>query len=94
MLEIIRDNSGNILCACEYRLLNQQGQYDKNGKYIWIHELEISKPYRNNGILKKLIKNISNKIPDFEYCYFVRYRRNDKIRYYPKKIWLNRIKGE
>jgi hypothetical protein len=92
MLEIIRDDFGNIICACEYRLLNQQGRYDKNGKYIWIHEVEISKSYRNNGIIKKLIKNISDKVPDFEYCYFARYKRNKKVRCYSRKNWLNRIK--
>ena len=94
MLEIIRDNEGNILVACEYRLLNPQGRYDKNGKYIWIHEVEISKSYRNNGLIKKLIKNISDKVPDFEYCYFARYKRNNKIRCYSRNSWLGRIKGE
>ena len=44
MLEIIRNDLGNILACCEWRRVNAQGKNDKNGKYIWIHELEISKP--------------------------------------------------
>jgi hypothetical protein len=93
MLEIIKDKLGNIKAACEWRKVNNQGQNDVNGKNIWIHEIEISKPYRNNGIIKELIKRISDEMPNFEYCYFSRYRRNAKIRCYSKKTWLNRIRS-
>ena len=93
MLEIIRDNNGIIKAACEWRKVNDLGQNDNNGKNIWIHELEISKPYRGNGLIKELIKNISSKFPKFEYCYFARYKRNNKIRCYSKRVWFNRVKG-
>lgn len=92
MLEIIRDDYGNILAAAEWRKVNEHGQNDKNGKYIWIHEVEISKPYRDRGMLKELIRSISNKFPEFEAAYFRRDKYNGRVRIYPKRLWLSLIK--
>ena len=93
MLTCIKDDLGNILAACEWRKVNEQGQNDNDGKCIWIHTVEVSRRYQNNGILYKLIRKITGEMPDFEYAYFRREKYNGRIRGYTRNQWLHLIKG-
>ena len=92
MLTVIRNDNGEIIVACEWRKVNPQGQYDKDGKLIWINNVEVSKQYQNNGILYKLIKKITDEMPEIEYAYFKRRKYNNRIRGYTRNQWLRLIK--
>lgn len=94
MLEIIKDEKENILAACEWRQVNEEGEFDTNGKYIYVANLEIGKSYRNNSLIKKLIKAISDKVPNFEQGYFCRTKYNDKQKQYPRHMWLRLLKED
>lgn len=91
MLEIIRDDDGNIKSVCEWSLVNEKGQIDDNGEYVWIHEAEISVNHRNNGSLAKFIKIITDRVPWAKYGYFSRRKYNDRKKLYTKEQWLRRI---
>ena len=92
MLEILRDDLGNIICACEWRRVLSSGEYNKDGKYIYIANVEVSKQYEHTGLLRKLTQAVIDKFPDFEYAYFKRSKYNKRIRGYTRKQWLNLIK--
>ena len=92
MLTCLYDNSGNIIVACEWRKVNEHCQFDANGKYIWVHTVEISKQYQNNGILYKLIKQILNEMPEAKYCWFRREKYQGRMRGYPRKLWERLVK--
>lgn len=93
MLFTTKDNLGNIQAVCEYNKVNQQGKLDKQGKYVYIANVDINPSARNNGILKKFIKMITDKFPDIEYGYFKRdIKYSGRRRMYTRQQWLNRIK--
>ena len=96
MLEIIRNEQGDIIGVCEWWIVNEKGKMDDHGIYIWIAEIEISPTYRNNGVIKKFIKEITLKVPQAKYGYFWRQRKypNRKQKTYRRETWLRRTKGE
>lgn len=93
MLEIIRDEKGNIQAVLEWNLLNKQGQMDKEGKYIWINKCEVNPDARSNGIIKKFIRIVTDKVPWFEMGYYKRGKRNSKIRMFSRERWLKQLGG-
>ena len=96
MLEIIKDEQGNIKACLEWYLVNSLGQYDKNGDMVWVNECEISPQYRNNGIIKSFAKIIMEKCPQVKFGYFHRLRKYPErgIRIYHKARWLKLLKGK
>lgn len=94
MLTCIKDFQGNILCCCEWRRVNEKCQFDTNGKYIWVHTIEVSKPYENSGMIYKIIKQILDEMPEAVYCWFRREKYNHRVRGYPRKFWERLVKKE
>ena len=72
MIEIIRYSDGKIMAVCEWWLLNDSGQMDPSGKLLWVNELEIVSEARGNGVLRKIILLIHDKVPDDIKVAFVR----------------------
>lgn len=93
MIEILRTDIGEIKAVCEYYIVDQEGNFDRNGEFIWANECEISPKFRGNGILKTFAKNIMLKVPQAKFCYFHRRRKypNKGIRIYHKYRWLKLI---
>ena len=95
MLEILKtEDNQTIKAICEYYIVDENGNFDRNGKFVWINEVEVAPQFRNNGCLKSLVRNIMNKISkECEFGYFGRYRKypNRKFRIYHKSRWLKLI---
>ncbi|HDN59680.1 MAG TPA: hypothetical protein ENF20_06960 [Candidatus Marinimicrobia bacterium] len=94
MLETVKDEKGNILAACEFRRVDITGQPNKFGQYVYISNIEISEPFRNNGILNKMIEKISHRVPFIQWVYFKRKKYNNRTRIYPAIKFLRRIKED
>ena len=93
MLEIIKDNLGNIKAVCEFYSVNEKGEWDKSGIYCWINEVFVSKSYQNNGCLRKFVEMITSKYPQFQFGYFWRRKKyGNRIRIYHKFRWLKLIR--
>lgn len=93
MLEIIRDEQGNMQAVCEFNRVDKDGKLDKQGRYIYIANMEINPSARGNGMLKKFIKLVSDRIKDFDACYFKREKKyNGRLRMYTRQQWLNQLK--
>lgn len=95
MLEIIKDTQGNIQAVCEWYLVDENGNFDQKGEFVWINEVEISPQYRNNGILKYFTKTIIEKASTAKFGYFWRQKKypDRKPRIYHKVRWLKLLKG-
>ena len=93
MIEVIRDEDGNIKAVCEWLLLNEQGLISEQGVYLLICELEINPGSRGNGVLRKIIKNIYVKCPEFKTCAFVRETKypGRSPRVYTRSRWAKLI---
>ncbi len=75
MLEVKRDDKGNMTAVCEYLLFNKLGQLTEEGETMFIGELEINPEHRGNGILKGFIKTLLTKYPKAEQCFFYRRKK-------------------
>ena len=91
MIEILRTNDGTIKAVCEYYIVDENGNFNRNGKFAWINEAEIAPQFRGNGILKTFAQIIIDKNPQAEFGYFWRLRKYPeriKPRIYHKVRWL------
>ena len=82
MIEVIKDEQGKIVSYIVWQLVDKQGHFNKDGKYVWVDDLWIHPDYRRNGNLRGFINKISEKAPQAEYCYFNRDKYNDKLSIY------------
>ena len=91
MLEIIKNNEGEILGACEFYAVNSKGEYAADGIYCWINEVEISKSAEHKGLLKQFAEIITSKYPQFLFGYFWRKYKypNRSPRIYTRFQWQN-----
>lgn len=95
MLETIRDNQGEIKAVCEWYIVDSQGHFDTQGKYIWIEQLEFSNSVNGdgNGYVKEFVKRITSLAPHCMYGYFRREKYNGRVRLYSRETWLNFANG-
>ena len=96
MLEIIRDDKGDIKAVCDYLIINNENRIDKDGQTLIIEEIEINSAFRNNGVLKIIIKTLLEKYPKLETCKFVReYKYPGRLlRTYKRKQFETLIKED
>jgi hypothetical protein len=94
MLELIKDEQGNIKACLEWYLVNDKGEFDQQGEFVWVNEVEISPQYRRNGILKEFARIIIKKAPTAKFGYFWRQEKypNRDMRIYHKVRWLKLLK--
>lgn len=97
MLEIIKDEQGNLKACIEWLVYNKQGQLDELGNSVFIGELYINPKDRGNGILKEFMKIIINKCSktNLTGCFFFRESKykGRGPRWYSKEQWLKIIGG-
>ena len=58
MVTTIDNKDGYIAGFCEWYVLNEHGQFQENGDYIYIHEMWVHPDKRKNKALKHLIQKI------------------------------------
>ena len=92
MLEVLRNDNEDIIAVCEWNLVDALGHFDQRGEFVWINEVEVSKSYRNGGILKEFIKILCARVPWAKYGYFTRGKYNKRQRLYSRKQWLDMVK--
>lgn len=92
MLEIKRDDKGNILAVLEWHRVNDNIEITPYGKGIYLKWFEVNPSERNNGVIKYFIKTIIKKNPQAEWCYFKDWKYGKRPRKFHKRVWLNRIK--
>ncbi len=90
MLEIIKDEQGNIKGVIEYYIVDKDGHMDDKGSYAWVVECEIAPQYRGNGCLRKLMTKIAIRYPQLKFGYYKRNKYNDRLKMYSKNRLLNR----
>jgi hypothetical protein len=95
MLEILHAYDNNIKAVCEWYQVNVNGEFDRNGEFVWVNQVEVSPYFRNENVLKEFIKIIIDKCPKAKFGYFWRKDKypNRKPRIYHKAQWLKLIGG-
>ena len=96
MIEVLKDDKGDIVAVCEWLLFNEDKFLDDKGTLVCISELEINKAYRGNGVIKKFIRNIQAKCPTAQRMFFWRENKYPArpFRVYSRKQILRRMGRE
>ena len=90
MLEVLKDDKGNLRACCEWWLVNSDGSFNERGNYVWIAELEINPSERFKGLIRYFIKVITDKTPWTRYGYFWRKTKypDRAPKMYSRRQWL------
>ena len=95
MIEVIRNDSGDIIAVCEWLLFNERGIIDDRGDICFIAELEINKSCRGNGVLRQILKGIESKAMTAKRVFY--YRENKypgrEVKILPIEMCRKRIGG-
>lgn len=65
MLTVFRDNIGSITAACEWWTVDADGMWNpgKDGKYVWVEQLEINPFMDSRDIIRRIIIDIATRVP-------------------------------
>lgn len=72
MLLTKRDAGGRIQGCLEAQPVNQAGQLDPSGRYLWIEQLEVSSDCNIHEVLPQLILQLDKLLPDIQMVYWIR----------------------
>ena len=72
MTSVIKNEAGFVVAYCEWEIVNADGQFENNGKYIYIQNIWIHDKHRKTSLLRDLAEQIYNH----------RYTRNSKYVYW------------
>jgi hypothetical protein len=75
MIEVVRNDKGDITAICEYLIFNNLGGLDEEGNKIFIGDVEINPEHQRKSILRHFIKVLLVKYPKLEQCYFYRKKK-------------------
>lgn len=79
MLSVIRDEFGRISASLEWNLVNERGQLDRQGRYIFVHQIEVSPGCENRDLMKQFIPMIADLAPRALGAYWVRLDRGGNV---------------
>ena len=95
MIEVIRNEKGDIQCVAEWWLVNSDGSFNEKGLYVWLAQVEISGSHKNNGVMgfaRQIYKGIIQKAPLAKFGYLQRLnKKNNKIRMYSRSRWMKHL---
>jgi hypothetical protein len=72
MLTVLRDNAGFLMAACDWWPVDDDGLWHPNGRYIWVEQLEISPFLDSRGIIRRIIVDIADRVPQAIGAYWER----------------------
>ena len=90
MIEYTLDKNNNITGIVDYRVVNEKGDYDNKGEYVFINNWHINPSYRSIHSIAIFAKKVMDNIPWAKYGYFLRGKYKDKKIMYSREKW-NRI---
>src|SRR3990167_3535 len=85
MLLVHRDLHGNLTAAIDYQVVNEHGQPNPHGYYIWVEQLEVN--YSENTIshIQHFIEEIASLQPAALGAYWERRDKADR-----QPLWFSR----
>ena len=63
MLWVLRGEGGNIQAVCEWWLVDERGQWTPEGRYVFLHQLEITPGVNLHMVRKSFVEQISLAVP-------------------------------
>ena len=63
MLTVVRDSVGWLQAVCDWWLVDEAGHWTPDGRYVFLHQLEMSPGINLHTIRKSLVAQISLAVP-------------------------------
>jgi len=80
MVTVLKDEEDRVISYCEWCLVDEKGDLQDNGRYLFVRELWIHEKYRQKGMIEKMIYKIAPEAPAAIYAYWRRRKYNDRIK--------------
>ena len=87
MTEYTLDGKGNLTGFVDYRVVNEKGDYDNKGEYVFINNWHINPECRNKHSIATYAKRVMDLVPWAKYGYFLRGKYKDKMIMYSREKW-------
>ena len=72
MLTVIRDELGFIQAACDWWPVDDNGNWNPYGRYIWVEQLEVNSLLDGRKVIQKIIHDIGTRAPWAIAAYWIR----------------------
>ena len=72
MIEVLRNDQGEIVAVCEYIIINDQVEEEQFGNRCFIKYLEINQSLRRRDCIARLVKQMMLKHPKTMTCEWYR----------------------
>jgi len=80
MVKVLRTRKGYVKAFLEYVVLDQDGNINDNGKYLYINDMWIHKKHRRQKLMKILISELFQKFyGKIETIYWVRHKYDERM---------------
>ena len=79
MLSTLRADTGQLLGCCEWHLVNQDGQQDINGSWVWLQQLELAPGMQMAEFARWLIQDVAKRCPTAHWAYWQRRRAGSSL---------------
>lgn len=63
MLWVCRSETGALQAACDWWLVDEAGHWTPEGRYVFLHELEVSPGVNLHTLRQQMVKDISQQAP-------------------------------
>lgn len=89
----LRDLDGRIQACCEFWIVDQEGNRDPHGSYVWVHQLEISAGVPGHEILEMVIREIAEACPHALGAYWQRQKTGERPHLFTRTRLLEEVVG-
>lgn len=73
-----------IVAYCEWLVVDEEGQPDDLGSFVFIRELWIHHNWRRKNLIKTFVRIISDKAPSATEAYWERRKYGNRLKQFPR----------
>lgn len=92
MVDTLKDKSGRVVAYIEWSLRNKFGLEERDGKYVYVHNIWVHDDYRKKNLIRRFINILEPKVPSFRLVYWKRSKYNGRLSMWDEKHIL-KLKG-
>jgi hypothetical protein len=83
MLTVIRATNGQLEAVCEWTPVDDNGIADVHGKWIFVHQLEMTQGVRRSEVIRAVIWQIATLMPHAMGAYWQRHdQTHERLHWY------------
>ena len=79
MLLVQRDYAGNLLAAIEWQLVNEDGQLDIHGAYVYVVQVEVNPHLDTRNLFRHFIEQSAKLAPTAKWAYWGRRKNPNRM---------------